>query len=324
MNGKIARAGAVVPGLAAVVLMLGLVVLPAAESGASTDAAVGFGQPVQPQRGPNGAPQRGPVNQIETSNWSGYAVAHYETAQTYTSATGTWVVPTATLPPGYSEGYSSSWVGIGGFCEDAGCSSVDSTLIQLGTSQDATNTGTSYSAWYELLPSGPVTVPLTIVPGDVVTASLSDGPLAATTTSPHGRSDPTDGKSGLNNGKPTHGGGGSSQSWTLTMSVNGGPAWSTTVSYDSSLLSAEWIEEAPMGCTGHHCTLLPLADYATAAFNPGTADGGSPGLVPSEAVVMVNPNGQTSNPSSPDTDSDGFATCWASGTSLATCSPPTS
>jgi hypothetical protein len=37
--------------------------------------------------------------------------------------------------------------------------------------------------------------------------------------------------------------------------------------------------------------------------------------------VMYNPWGQTSNPSSIDSDSDGFNTCWGDG-AMQPCSPP--
>ncbi len=285
--------------------------------GALVASPARLGHPVQPVRGPNGAALRGPVDQVETTNWSGYAVAHFETGLTYTSASGTWVVPSVTPPPGYSSGYSSSWVGVGGFCENAACSAVDSTLIQLGTEQDASSSGATYSAWYELLPSGPVTIPLTVQSGDTVTASLADGPSVAV----HGNAKP---------GHGGHGGGGgvSGQTWTLSMTVTqpsgSASTWSTTVAYNSSLLSAEWIEEAPVGCIGRYCVQLPLADYGTATFDPGTAAGSSPGLVASDAVVAVNPNGETSNPSAPDSDADGFDTCWGQGTALVACSAPTS
>ena len=295
--------------------------------------AAALGRPVIPVPGPGGAALRGPLNQIETLNWSGYAVANFDTPSTtttYTGVSGTWVVPKAEQAPGYTSAYSSSWVGIGGFCTTSTCSSTDSTLIQLGTDQFWSNSGgAAYSAWYELLPNAPVSIPLTIAPGDTVTASLTDGPAPTVTgsaTSPATK--PGGGSNGGGHGGG-NGGGGGGQSWILSMSVNGANAWTTTLTYDSSLLSAEWIEEAPTGCIGHHCEVLPLANYATATFDLGTLgqNGGglvSPNLAPSEAVAMVDPAGETSTPSGPDTgDSspDGFSTCWASGTTLPTSCP---
>ncbi len=319
------RAGAVfsAAGLA-VALGSGAFLSPA---GVGAAAGVGFGRPVAPIRGPGGAALRGPLNQIETSNWSGYAVANFETGATYTGASGTWTVPPAQVAPGYSSAYSSSWVGIGGFCTNSTCSNVDSSLIQLGTDQFwSSSGGATYSAWYELIPNGPVSISsLTINAGDIVTASLTAGPSATIAGSAVA---PATKPSGGGNGKGHGGGGGSSgQTWTLQMSVTAPGAtthsWSTTVTYDSSLLSGEWIEEAPTGCIGRHCEVLPLADYGTATFDLGTlttssGSSVSPALRQSEAIAMVDPAGETSTPSALDGDADGFSTCWANGTTLST------
>ena len=125
------------------------------------------------------------------------------------------------------------------------------------------------------------------------------------------------------------------QSWTLRMEdVDAAGArtqtWSRTLNYKSSQLSAEWIEEAPSSPGG----ILPLAEYGPSsavslapAFDFGLTDfsttsSGSPSLTPSsEGLVMYNPWGQTSNPSSIDSDSDGFNTCWGDG-AMQPCSPP--
>lgn len=300
--------------------------------------ATGINRPVVPVPGPGGVAARGPLNQIESSNWSGYAVTNFETGNTYTAASGTWVVPSASQAPGYSSAYSSSWVGIGGFCENSGCTSVDSTLIQLGTSQDwSSSGGPTYSAWYELLPNGPVSIPLTITAGDTVTVSLTDGPApttAGSSTKPSAKPGGGSGHGGGNGGGNGGGGGSTGQSWILSMSVNGGTPWTTTLTYDSSLLSAEWIEEAPTGCIGHHCEVLPLANYGTTTFDLGTVTTSgattsvSPNLTLSDAIVMVDPAGEISNPSSPDlgdtTGADGFATCWQNGSTPTTSCPPPS
>src|SRR5689334_11284503 len=77
-------------------------------------------------------------NATESSlNWSGYAV----TGSGITNVHGEWTVPTvnATYP-----GFSSTWVGIGGYSS--------SDLIQAGTEHDSTG-GTDYYAWYEILPA---------------------------------------------------------------------------------------------------------------------------------------------------------------------------
>jgi hypothetical protein len=278
---------------------IALVSSPAAASGPSPL----FGKPVIPVPNSNGHGVKHLRNEIETSNWSGYAVAHFETGITYTSASGTWTVPTVTQPSPNTAGYSASWVGIGGFCQDANCHKVDKSLIQLGTEQNISSSGTtSYQSWYELLPNPPVAIPIKVSPGNVVTASLTD----PSPTSP--KHDPTS----------RHGGGTSTQEWTLTFTnISKGISWQTTLPYKSSLASAEWIEEAPTSGG----TILPLANYSTASFDSSTVNGNSnPSLTTKNGITMLDPQGQTSNPSNPDSDTDGFSTCWGNGTSMTACS----
>lgn len=247
--------------------------------------------PVQVHRTDDGRAKRGLHNQLYTSNWSGYAAAHFETGQTYTSAQGTWTVPTVTYSdggPNISAEYSSTWVGIGGFCENTTCTQGDNSLIQLGTEQDAFSTGaTQYYAWYEMLPQYAIQVPLAVHPGDQISASV-----ACVAACSHRR-----------------------QTWNVAMTnLTTGQSWSQTVQYASSRLSAEWIEEAPSSTAG----VLPLANFATASFDESTVDGTSPTLSSSQAIVMSDPYGQTSNPSVPDSDVDGFSACWGAG-SLTPC-----
>src|SRR5579872_1044585 len=114
--------------------------------------------PLQVFRDQNGKLARGTENQLQSGNWSGYVLANYETGKTYTSATGAWIVPAAALPQGQSAGYSSSWVGIGGVCENTNCTRGDGSLIQLGTESDVKASRTSYYAWYEMLPQSEISI----------------------------------------------------------------------------------------------------------------------------------------------------------------------
>ncbi len=254
-------------------------------------AAMISGHPVSPLRTPDGRVVRGSHDQMYSSNWSGYALTQYATGQQYTSAAGTWTVPT--VAKAKLAGYSSSWVGIGGDCLNATCSSVDNTLIQLGTEQDANRFGATYYAWYEMLPAAETKITtLAVRPGDVINASLQ-----VTSVS------------------------GSSQTWLLTLlDKTTGRSWSHSFAYASSLASAEWIEEAP-----YSGSILPLADFRTATFDPGTVNGGqNPGLAEPDAIIMYDPHGQTSNVSSPDIDTDGFNACWGNHKTLTACSTPNS
>ena len=241
--------------------------------------------PVQVRRNDDGSIERGRNGQIATENWSGYAVAQFETHQTYTAAQATWTVPAVQFDPndtsGLSTQYSATWVGIGGFCENATCNKGDHTLIQLGTEQDVSSDGTtSYSSWYELLPAFPVTKdPKTypVAPGDVITASLQCTSCSS-----------------------------KKQFWTLTMSNLGKWRWMAQVTYASSKLSAEWIAEAPSAGG-----ILPLANFGTAHFTD--LDVGSNESPPSltletNGILLEDPNGQTADVSDPNADA--FNACW--------------
>jgi len=251
---------------------------------------------IQVTRDQQGTLSRTVFNNAISLNWSGYVNANFNTQVTYTAAQATWTVPAVTLatightaPPLQ---LSSTWVGVGGYCEVSNCTSRDSTLIQLGTSQQATSSVPTYYAWYEMLPAAPVPIPRVIAPGDSVTATLTCAdPCTANTT----------------------------QSWTLTMAdTTRNWTWSTTVQYSSSLLSSEWIMEAPTSST---YGILPLPNYTLEKFNPISANGLNPSLPAADAITMVNPWGQTSNPSTP-TSGNEFNTCWATGYKPAACTAP--
>lgn len=242
-------------------------------------------RPIKPYRDRNGIAKRTPENSIATQNWSGYAVANFETGLFYSSASATWQVPqvswgaTSGSP---SQEWNSIWVGIGGFCEDASCSTVDTNLIQLGTDQAVTQSGAvSNYVWYELYPAGPQIIPDPVNPGDIMTASLE----CTADCIPN-----------------------QTQTWQLTMTDQTlGWTWTQTVGFATTLLSAEWIVEAPGVPT------LPLSNYSQANFDPVVANGGNPNLsLSTNSIAMSDPYGQTSNPATPD-NGDWFGACWGYG-----------
>jgi hypothetical protein len=251
--------------------------------------------PIIPVRDPTGRLVANQINQSFSANWSGYSEATFATGLTYTGATGEWTVPLAALVSGFPEAYSSAWVGIGGQCENSSCTIVDSTLLQLGTESDVSSSGVgTYYAWYEALPQPPVTLPLAVNPGDVIVAGLAMSKQSSSL----------------------------SQTWVLRMEdrTTGG-SWTSMVSYQSSLLSAEWIVEAP----GQATNILPLADYRIMTFDRGTINGGAnPHLVASDGIVMANPDGMGSIPTGPDADTDGFHVCWSPPTGTTSCSSSSS
>jgi hypothetical protein len=207
-------------------------------------------------------------------NWSGYQVLSARTGRAATSASGSWVVPAVTVPGHGEAGYSSIWVGVGGSCLDAACHVGDRSLIQLGTSQFVSPSGQArYFAWYELLPAASVPVPaLPVAPADTVSASLAvrGAPLP------------------------------SRQTWVLSITVTAPSGtvrhWSKTVTYASSLASAEWIVEGPSTLCNGRVGELPLADYHTASFSHLAENGAPPAIGPSNLIVGYDPYGELSLP----------------------------
>jgi hypothetical protein len=95
-----------------------------------------------------------------SSNWSGYVA----NGGTYTSVTGTWVVPQVAAT---TTGADATWVGIGGV--------TGTDLIQAGTQATVTGDGSvTYSAWTEILPDFSRTTPLQVAAGDTVTVTIAE------------------------------------------------------------------------------------------------------------------------------------------------------
>jgi len=95
-----------------------------------------------------------------SSNWSGYVA----NGGTYTSVTGTWVVPQVGAT---TTGADATWVGIGGV--------TGTDLIQAGTQATVTGDGSvTYSAWTEILPDYSRTAPLQVTSGDTVTVTITE------------------------------------------------------------------------------------------------------------------------------------------------------
>ena len=152
----------------------------------------------------------------------------------------------------------------------------NSSLIQTGTGQDYVSGRASYYAWWEILPAAETQITMTVAPGDQMTASIQKG---------------------------------SNGSWKITISdVTKSETFSTVQGYSGPGTSAEWVEEAPT-VGGRIAT---LAHYGATTFDPGTVNGGNPGLVVSDGGVMIQRRTQVSTPSLPDSDTDGFAMQYGS------------
>jgi hypothetical protein len=123
----------------------------------------------------------------------------------------------------------ATWVGIGGV--------NTRDLIQAGTQETMGGAGqVRYSAWIEMLPQASRTVPLRVSPGDSVSVSITE--------------------KGTDN-------------WLIVLKNNTtGQSYQDTVTYTSSLSSAEWIEEAP-SAGGRR--VLPLENFGSIQFTAGSA-----------------------------------------------------
>jgi peptidase A4-like protein len=187
---------------------------------------------------------------------------------TYTSVTGTWTVPQAT-----SSGHTSTdatWVGIGGVSS--------SDLIQTGTQNIVDPSGqVTTTAFYELLPDSSVSITsLTVKPGDSITATITEQ---------------------------------STGQWLINVNDNTtNQNYQTTVAYNSSTSSAEWIEEAP----SNGVSVLPLDNFGTIQFSNGSTTQNSTqasiSASSAHAVTMVNSAGQAlSTPSALGSDGASFS-----------------
>ena len=122
------------------------------------------------------------------------------------------MVPSASAHKAGENEYSSTWVGIGGGCVDAGCTATDATLIQAGTEQDVDRSGGAhYSAWWEIVPSASTPVSLPVSAGDRISVAIRQT-------------------------LPTV--------WNIAMTnLTTGQSWSTMTPYASTYATAEWIVE---------------------------------------------------------------------------------
>jgi hypothetical protein len=167
-----------------------------------------------------------------SNNWAGYVVVSNRTSpQPVVSAVyGSWIVQNTT-----NDIYSlaSQWVGIGGL----GKTFHDNSLIQIGTEYIPSNNIRNYTGWYELIPELPIYIPrnaLSISANDIISASIVKVNLSKT-----------------------------NNTWIMTLNdITTGQNFTKIVNYNSSQLSADWIEES--GTVGKH--LVPLSNFRIAYF----------------------------------------------------------
>ncbi|HEX4214890.1 MAG TPA: G1 family glutamic endopeptidase [Candidatus Dormibacteraeota bacterium] len=207
------------------------------------------------------APAASSTSGWTASNWAGYAI----TAGGYNEVSATWTVPSVQS----GSGLSAMWIGIDGFNNNA--------LIQIGTEQNATSSGGTYYAWWEVLPSAESSI--TQVPlsaGDQVNARIAKN---------------------------------ATDSWTISLTdVTTGASFQTTQSYTGTGTSAEWIMEAPnLGSQGSD-----LAHFSTFDVSSMEANSADPNLTAQDAGVMIQQGQQVATPSTPSFTANAFAMAYGS------------
>jgi hypothetical protein len=189
-----------------------------------------------------------------STNWSGYAALAVASkkgeTQTVTEVKGSWTVPAVS---GSGTAYSSFWIGIDGYSSN--------TVEQIGTDSNVINGVPQYSAWYEIYPKYPLTLTMTITPGDVIKTEVSTTTKGVFTLTIIDTST-----------KPI-------QTFTTTQKCP-----------QAAQSSAEWIAEAPWSSG-----VLPLADFGKVTFTGCSATigstSGSISRFNNDAINMVTSSG---------------------------------
>jgi hypothetical protein len=209
-------------------LMAGIISITLPFSGWLTVASNGTGTGTVVTQAQSPAAVNAVVGSNTSYNWAGYQA----TNGPFTAVSGTWTIPT--VPSATSTEADATWVGIGGV------SSQD--LIQAGTQAVINGSGApTYQAWYETLPQATTQVPLTVSPGDSISVSLLQTSAAS---------------------------GNTPAEWSVSLRDNTtGQSYQASLAYNSSLSSAEWIEEMPSDGT----SFVPLDNFGSVSFSDGTA-----------------------------------------------------
>jgi hypothetical protein len=98
-------------------------------------------------------------DQVESTNWSGYAA----TMGTYTSVSASWIQPAGTCSRG--DQYAAFWVGLDGY--------NSTTVEQTGSEVDCRGRTAHYYAWYEMYPGPTQSYADTVRPGDQFNATVT-------------------------------------------------------------------------------------------------------------------------------------------------------
>lgn len=210
---------------------------------------------------------------IASVGWAGYIVSSsFNHKQDIVQVSGSWFVPTINVSS--ENGYSSTWIGIGG--------QEDKTLIQVGTEQDAANGKGNYHAWYEMLPDFAIQIDsFTIAPGDHISAMIMLVDSA-------------------------------NNQWNIQLTdTTNGHSFSQDFVYNSSRSSGEWVMERP-NLAGQITTLADFGSVAfnDCSITVGT-EKGVIGNFTYSVVQMTNQQyGRLASVSTLNSDLDGFSVTY--------------
>jgi hypothetical protein len=236
---------------AALLAMLVLAVLPAAAAAQSSGATQSSGH-THPRLGTSGSSQ----------NWAGYDA----TGGGFGSVSATWTQPLV-ASSGATNSYAAFWVGLDG--------DGSKTVEQIGTEGYSVGGVVFYDAWFELYPKLPVTIPLTIRPGDSVTGTVTSGSRGAFTL-------------------------------TLVDHTTGSSYTTAQKLRQAKRYSAEVIAEAPWSGG-----VLPLANFGTVSFSGAGFNGQPIGAFDWTKIDMVTSGGITkAATSSLDGSGSAFSIQW--------------
>ncbi len=203
---------------------------------------------------------------VTSSNWSGYADVATSSSEAFTNVASEWTVPGITATSSLGSGsYSAFWVGLDGY--------NSSTVEQIGIGADVSRGLTQYYAWYEMYPSSAFEIPLTVNPGNAISAAVSYL--------------------------------GNNQYDLAIEDISTGKSFSTIqTSSKGQRSSAEWIAEAPSSSSSGG--VLPLANFGSITFNDASATlNGVKGTISSFSNVAINLVSASGLDATPSTLTDG-------------------
>lgn len=189
------------------------------------------------------------------ANWSGYV----DTGN-YTEVAGTFVVPTtlgaaqgpATTCPSVCPSVAQ-WVGLDGL--------TNSQMVQAGVEEQSVSGSVTITPYWEILPSNPVTIPITVSGGDKITVTIFEA---------------------------------STDEWAIALDDDTtGQLFRTLQAYSGPATTADFVVEAPSATVGG--AVLPLASYKPATNFTNLQTVGTTSAT--AAIVLVQGGVQVSTPS---------------------------